>query len=702
MKKTIRILLMFLIVGLLAGLSGCNQKKLRRPPVAAGSDGTLDLDEEKMDAYAEKLSQMIGREVGQELASELNRHRVQVKLTGAAEVQKYYNDDRDGFVIATPADVPDDLEWQRGKDLKEFASTNAVKGGTFFFYMADYPRTLRYVGPDANGSFRQYILDNNVVSLLQKHPNEDGRYFPGLAREWAIGADNRTVYFRLDPDARYSDGQTVRVTDFFFHFYFMRSDHLKAPWYKDYYSKKRFPNITIYDKETFSITFFKAKPDLLDRVNIRPVPEHFYGALDEQYLEDFQWKMEPTTGPYVVKPENMEENVSITLTRLPDWWADKKKFFRYRFNPDAIKVTVIRDPAKQFEVFRKGELDWYGLGLPKDWYEKLPDDDDRVTKGYIQKYQFYNEVPRPTWALRLNSHHSLLRKHNIRIGLNHAMNFAEVIKREFLGDYQRMTSVADGYGGRSHPTQKARSFSVSEARKHFALAGFDKQDGDGILENAKGQKLVFTFTTPYKRLENVLEILKEEAEKCGVQLNLEILDRTAAWKKVDEKKHEIMLGALNTSVELYPRFFEPYHSYNAYEEPKEQLYNEDGTLKNGLTPKATTNNFTMTADRELDKLIDEYRKAESLEEITRLSHLIIGKLHDHGAYVPGWVRPWYRLGSWRWLKWPEDFNVKLSRIPTEFHVHWIDPAAREETLKAMKNGKTFPPVIRVYKQYKSD
>ena len=452
-----------------------------------------------------------------------------------------------------------------------------------------------------------------------------------------------------------------------------------------------------------SISFWKAKPDLLDRVNIRPVPEHFYGALDEQFIEDFQFQMEPTTGPYVVKPENIEEDVSVTLTRLPDWWANDKKFFRNRFNPDAQKITVIRDPTKQFEVFRKGELDWYGLGLPKDWYDKLPDDDDRVASGYLQKFQFYNEVPRPTWAVRLNSHHALLRDKNIRLGLHHAMNFAEVIKREFRGDYQRMNSVADGYGGRSHPTQKAREFSVSKARALFEQAGFNKAGGDGILENDKGQKLIFTFTTPYKRLQNVLVILKEEAEKCGVQLNLEILDRTAAWKKVDEKKHEIMLGALNTSVELYPRFFEPYHSYNAYQEPKEQLYNADGTLKRGLTPKATTNNFTMTADQEIDALIDTYRETEDLAEITRLSHQLIGKLHGHGGYIPGWVRPWYRLGSWRWLKWPDDFNVKLSRRPTEFHVHWIDTAVREETLEAMKSGqKTFKPVIKVYDQYKRD
>ena len=69
-----------------------------------------------------------------------------------------------------------------------------------------FPATLRTIGPDANGAFRSYLLDYNVISLVHPHPNSDG-YYPGLANSWAVGKDGRTVYFRLDPDAQYSDGK---------------------------------------------------------------------------------------------------------------------------------------------------------------------------------------------------------------------------------------------------------------------------------------------------------------------------------------------------------------------------------------------------------------------------------------------------------------------------------------------------------------
>ena len=65
-----------------------------------------------------------------------------------------------------------------------------------------------------------------------------------------------------------------------------------------------------------------------------------------------------------MKKENIDDGVAITITRVSNSWASDKKFFKNRFNPDKIRVTVVREPAKVFELFRKGELDWHGMSLP--------------------------------------------------------------------------------------------------------------------------------------------------------------------------------------------------------------------------------------------------------------------------------------------------------------------------------------------------
>jgi microcin C transport system substrate-binding protein len=74
-------------------------------------------------------------------------------------------------------------------------------------------------------------------------------------------------------------------------------------------------------------------------------------------------------------------------------------------------------------------------------------------------------------------------------------------------------------------------------------------------------------------------------------------------------------------------------------------------------------------------------------------------LYNHASFVPGFVNPSYRVAFWRWVQYPEDFNVKLSASAGEWFLSWLDPEIKKETLEAQKSGKTFEPVVKVYDQY---
>ncbi|MEM7386190.1 MAG: ABC transporter substrate-binding protein, partial [Verrucomicrobiota bacterium] len=214
--------------------------------------------------------------------------------------EAYYASNSDFFRSADPTEIPADLQWVDGMDQESFSSTNAKRGGTETVWIQDFPRTLRYLGPDANGSFRRYINDNLNLKVVHKHP-ETGRYYPGLAREWAIAPNNLTVYLKLDPEARYTDGVAVTADDYYFLFYFMRSPWLQGPWYLNWYTSK-YTHITRYDDHTIAIGLSEAKPDCLRffEQDIRPVPRHFYKDFRESYVQDYQWKLEPGTGAYTI------------------------------------------------------------------------------------------------------------------------------------------------------------------------------------------------------------------------------------------------------------------------------------------------------------------------------------------------------------------------------------------------------------------
>jgi microcin C transport system substrate-binding protein len=623
------------------------------------------------------------------------------KHDGRDEAKAFYAAHPEFFHFKTAADLPANLTWDDGGDLPEFAAPNAKKGGTLNFWIPDFPRTLRTVGPDANGSFRPWILDDNAMNYARRHPNVTGltkdgfHYYPGIAEKWALDRATKTVYIRIDPAARWSDGVPITTEDSLFAFFFYRTSYIKQPWYNNFYSTK-FSGITRFDDHTFALHFPELPPDIFARaLEGEPVPAHFYAELGEDFPERYQWRFVPTSGAYWVRPEDVDKGRAITLTHVSDWWAKDRKFWRNRYNPERIRLTVIRDAAKAFEAFRKGDLDYYNLALAEYWYDKLPDTAGEVRDGYIHKLKFVNDIPRPTYGLWMNESAPLLNNHDIRVGVQYALNWELVISKFSRGDWQRMQTTADGFGEFTHPTLRSRTFSIDQALASFAKAGFTKRGPDGILVNDAGTRLSFQVSTGYENLKDVLTILQEEAIKAGLQLRVEVLDNTAAWKKVQEKKHEIEFTAFAVGTEMFPRYWETVHSVNAYD----QAFLPDGSVNPNRKVKTQTNNLQEIADPELDRMITAYDKSESLAEMKQLAFKMEELLFADASFSPGFDISFLRTGTWRWLGMPESGNVKIATTFSEYSLYWIDEDVKRETEEARKSGKTFPAVIRVFDQY---
>ena len=630
-----------------------------------------------------------------------------------ADLERTVEEQPDFYVFKTAADFETEtvaLTWEDGSDLPEFADPNAKKGGTADSYMQDFPRTLRTIGPDATGGIRVYLLDYVSVQWVHRHPNLPGKLFPGVCQRWAVDKASKTVYLEINPDARWSDGKPLTTDDVVFTWYMMRSPHLNAPWYNDFFTKT-YTRLTIYDKQRFALSLPELKPDIVYRAagENSPYPRHAFQDFGPGWLQRYNWRPLPTTGTYILKEEDIEKGRSVTLTRLEDWWARDLKFWRGRYNPDKYRLTVIRDHNKAFESFVRGDIDFFGVSRPELWYDKLPDTFPEVASGCIHKSTFYNTIPRPNWGLWINRSKPQLNNRDIREAIHHASNFELVCQQYFRGDAAQMQTYSDGYGWRVHPAITAREYDTSKARELFAKAGFDKQGPDGVLVNGEGQRLSFTITTYAKPLENMLPILKQEALKAGLEFNIEILDATTGWKKVQEKQHDIALVALSRSVEMYPRYWEMFHGTNAYEDA---YLDENGNPvekfslgrpnPNPGKVRVQSNNMTMTFLPELDRRIEAYDSAETMEQIKTFAAEMEEILYNDAAWVNGWKLPFYRTAYWRHIKWPESFNVMQSRDPEEFFLLWIDTEEQERLEKAWRSGETFPSEIKVFDQFKTE
>ncbi|MCB1693994.1 MAG: hypothetical protein KDI19_14590, partial [Pseudomonadales bacterium] len=451
-------------------------------------------------------------------------------------VETYYREHPERFVFATPAQLPQHLDWQDGSGMPTFGDPNAKRGGELTLRLSSMQQTLRVVGPDANTTLRGPLWSANSVNLLGRHPWMDG-YIPGLAREWAIDpVDSRTIYLKLDPDARWSDGKPFSAEDVFFSLYFLLSPDINDPAINRVYDEN-IQRITRYDAETIAITQTKPSPDpLFGMTSLILVQRDFYREFGSDYTDRYHWRFSPVTGPYTVNPDEVKRGRQITFERLPHWWADDKPFYRHRFNPDKLTYVVIRDDAKAFEFFLNGQLDWFPLDLTELWYDRA--DDSPFRKGYIERAQVYDQLPAARVGLYMNAMQPMLSDRTLRIGIQYAINFDKVNEGLYRGDRRRIRAFADGYGAYSHPTLRARPFDLEKAKQYFAEAGFVNRGADGILVNDKGQRLSFALTvTNTGDQVQLASILKEEAKKAGLELIIDSLDTTASFTKIFKKDY---------------------------------------------------------------------------------------------------------------------------------------------------------------------
>jgi len=571
--------------------------------------------------------------------------------------------------------LPDNIKWLTNKSDPIFSSEKALKGGILHSAITSFPMTFRVVGPDSNGSFRSAILDNQL-SLINLHPNTD-HIIPELATHWAFGDDKKTMYFKLDKNARWSDGKPVTAWDYVYALEFMRSEHIIAPWYNDYYTKE-IETVMVYDDYTIGVKSTKAVPDLYLKLGISPIPKHYFGTLDETFVQKYNWKIVPNTGAYQIS--DFKKGRFIKFKRKKDWWAKDHKFLKNRFNVDGVVFDVIRDGNLQWEYFKKGKLDAFGLTMPKYWHEKS--NIALFQKGYINKIWFFNDQERSAKGMWLNQDKEIFKDRRLCYAFAHAMNIEKVINNVLRKDYFRLSQAFFGYGEYTDYGIKPRRYDIAKVENLMMSAGWTR-GGDGVWQK-EGRRFSVKVTYSYEEHTPRLVVLKEEALKAGIELLLERLDSTAMFKKFLEKKHDVAWMGWSTNIR--PSYWQGWHSDNAH--------------------KPQTNNITNTDDPKLDKLIDTYRASLNEEQRIDLSIKIQDAIHETGAFVPTFMVPYVRLGYWRWLELPDFHGTRRSDSlfdpfsSTTGGLFWINAEKKDETLTAIKKDKIFQPVIIIDEKFK--
>ncbi|MGR5129590.1 extracellular solute-binding protein [Photobacterium swingsii] len=587
------------------------------------------------------------------------------------------------------AQLPDNLTWISNSNEPLFASEEAQFGGKFRTYIQSFPQTFRVIGPDSNGAFRSWLVDNRPASVT-RHPVTN-KWIPEITDEWAYGDDNKTVYFKINPKATWSDGEAITADDFVFVLTLMRSKDIIDPWYNQHYTEQ-IKEVVKYDDHTFAVVSTKPRnrEDLMIYSNFQPRPAHFYqpkddknnDGIDDNFVRRYNFKAEPSAGPYYL--DKVKKGKSLTFKHIgQDWWGYSNRYFKNRYNVEKISIKVIRDNDIAKKHFEKGNIDTFALLIPSLWHEKS--NTKPYQQGYIHKFWGYNQVPEGAGGIWINTAQDKLDNPVIREGLAHAIDFDGMISKLLRNDYTRLPNgVGVGHGDYTNNTITAPTFAPELAAQKFAEAGFDKVGGDGIRINSKGERLTFAVTYGYAQHTPRIAYLKEQAKEAGLELTLNLVDGSSAFKYVLEKKHQLSFHRMGTSE--IPAYWEYFHSDNAN--------------------KVQNNNFTNFSSPELDTLIMSYRSEFDLEKKKAVSRQIQQLVSEANVIIPGYMVPYTREGYWRWLKYPKPAMTKLTKFLfttgtfRDYGTFWIDPVEYKNTKAAVKKGEAFEPMTVVDETYK--
>lgn len=585
-----------------------------------------------------------------------------------------------------PAILPANIQWETNMDDPPIGSAEAIRGGTFRYFISSYPLTFRLMGPNSNDAFAAWNrLMTMDFGLVGRHPVTD-RFIPIMATHWSVQDDSQTIFFRLNRDARWSDGTPITARDYVFTWEMMRSPHIIDPYYNNY-AEVNYRSIDRIDDYTLRI--IGTRPSwrpLSDYAGLWPTPAHAT-VLDADWVTRTTNAYQVAVGPYTVSEVSRGE--SVTFARTPNWWGDGQRYFQGMFNFDRIHLAVIPEERK-LDFLRRGEIDMVSENTARSWnedYPALP----AVRNGWLRRARVMIDMPSGVYGLHLNLDAPIFRNKDFRKAMQYLFNFDRLNRNLMFNEYFRQVSFFEG-SEYSNRDLRPYGFDPVKAREHLARAGyrrpadiraqslfgllknaayglmFTRTDTDDVLVNDRGEKASFTVIYGSKGLERHLTVMQQEYRRAGVDMHLRLLEPGTAFERGLERKYEATVTARTTS--FYPG-------------PRQYLHSD--------FQKSTNNNniwgFGSPATDELIRIYEEDMEFDKrLAAMRRLDEIV----HDEAFYIPFWGAPYIRVAHWDYLRFPEFYLPRRTYQLTDYLVFWIDPKRKSALEEAMRTNTPLP------------
>ena len=234
----------------------------------------------------------------------------------------------------------------------------------------------------------------------------------------------------------------------------------------------------------------------------------------------------------------------IEFAKKKDWWGNKinPSSDYFKVYPDKITFKIINDWSTTQTAIKSEDLDCTKGIEYKIFNEFLKD--DKV------KSKFKLETPSsPQYAyIGMNLTHPILKDIKVREALAHVVNRSQIISALLYGLAEPVESMVHPSKKEYNATLKPFDYSPELASKLLDEAGWKDTDGDGFRDKLIDGKLMklsleYKYNSGNETRKNIGLILKEDAKKIGIDMNIVSREWTVFLQDLDKHQFEVYCGS---------------------------------------------------------------------------------------------------------------------------------------------------------------
>ena len=562
--------------------------------------------------------------------------------------------------------------WQTNTDFDLIGDPRAVKGGAFREGMSDFPATLRLVGPNVS-VWNQMVHGLVYESLLGLHPTTL-EYIPALATHWQMSPDTLNYRFRIDPNARFNDGTPVTSADVVASWKLMVDKSVQDPIRNAMFSKFEEP----VAESKYIVRVKSKEPGWVGMYyfsGLAIYPAHVLkNVTGATYIREWNDKMLPGTGPYFVTPADVEKGKTVRIRRRPDYWAAKYRANIGSANFDEIREITVRDRNLEFEMAKRGDLDFYMVNRAQMWVEEL--NFDKIQNGQMQKRKVWNHEPQSLQGVAFNTRRQPYDDLRVRKALRHLFNRELMIQKLTYNEYVPMDSVFP-FSIYENPNNEKMKYDPQKAVELLAEAGWKDRNPQGrLVKNGVPMTLEILY---YDRAsERFFTIWQEDLRRAGITLNLRYVTPETGFKLLDDQQFDMFSVAYGGGGP-FPLPMQFFHSAQADQ-------------------KASTN-ITGFKDKHVDELLAQYDRELDVKKRAVILREIDGIVTAQHHWLLEWSAPYQRVVFWSKFGMPEGVFTRIGDYRQAPSLWWFDPEKNRALEEGMRDPSKKLPVGETDNKY---